>query len=63
MGNYPVIFRSSHDNQVHVGPKIQREIEILLKETREDTPEIAYAMAYDTLAHDLLRDEKLRRRG
>eukprot|EP00973_Karenia_brevis_P071339 9909296-Karenia_brevis.AAC.1 len=28
MGNYPVIFRSAHDNQVHVDPKIQREIEI-----------------------------------
>eukprot|EP00973_Karenia_brevis_P042264 5850052-Karenia_brevis.AAC.1 len=63
MGNYPVIFRSTQDNAVHMDPVVEREIQILLKETRDDTPENVYEMAYDTLAHDLLRDDKLRKRG
>eukprot|EP00973_Karenia_brevis_P026786 3696745-Karenia_brevis.AAC.1 len=44
-------------------PDIEREIEILMQETRAESAADAYETAYDTLAHDLLRDEWLRKRG
>eukprot|EP00973_Karenia_brevis_P072259 10039391-Karenia_brevis.AAC.1 len=34
-----------------------------MEETRAETSADAYETAYDTLAHDLLRDDKLRKRG
>eukprot|EP00973_Karenia_brevis_P046630 6468257-Karenia_brevis.AAC.1 len=34
-----------------------------MQQTRNEYPADAYESAYDTLAHDLLRDEKLRARG
>eukprot|EP00973_Karenia_brevis_P055365 7698540-Karenia_brevis.AAC.1 len=48
--------------KVYVELKIEREIELRMKETHEE-PRSAYEEAYDVLSHALRGDEVLRERG
>eukprot|EP00973_Karenia_brevis_P045538 6306928-Karenia_brevis.AAC.1 len=50
-------------DRVYIDPVVENEVEKLMMEATGENTADAYEVAYDTLSHDLRRDEKFRERG